>query len=66
MRDPATHARAVRRARCRAGLRRHPRSGDGCIGRGALMSRRAAKGDEGAHVVDPKANSGVRSTEDAR
>jgi hypothetical protein len=30
------------------------------------MSRRAAKGNEGAHFVDPKANSGVRSTEDAQ
>jgi hypothetical protein len=26
------------------------------------MSRRAAKGHEGAHFVDPKANSAVRST----
>jgi hypothetical protein len=30
------------------------------------MSRRAAEGHEGAHFVDPKANPGVRSTEDAR
>jgi len=28
------------------------------------MSRRAAKGREGAHVVDPEANSEERRTED--
>jgi len=30
------------------------------------MSRRAAEGHVGTHVVDPKANFGVRSTEDAQ
>ena len=30
------------------------------------MSRRAAKGHEGVHFVDPKANSEVRSTEAAQ
>jgi hypothetical protein len=29
------------------------------------MSRRSAEGYGGAHFVDPKANSGMRSTEDA-
>jgi hypothetical protein len=34
--------------------------------RGCPMSRRAAKGHAGAHFVDPKANSEVRSTEDGK
>jgi hypothetical protein len=31
---------------------------------GCPMNRRATKGHDGAHFVDPKANSGVRNTED--
>jgi hypothetical protein len=33
---------------------------------GCLVSRRAAKGNEGARFVDPKANTAARSAEGAR